>query len=290
MSGDIMNVIPIVPEDEYAHTSQPHPHWWENYHFNGYDPVEKVGITTYTAIKPLLGVREEIITVYSDNPLFFRDEKKLQENVLTSGSLKMEPLELLRKWKICMKDRFFRTEDGVLSHKEDVEFNLHFEADMPAYGFRTERGDRYEQPGSLKGEIHLDGSVITFNGKGIRDHSWEIRYIPSWGEWYALMGYMNPGFVSCAYICAGGKTFCQGWIGRNTYSDILNIQVNPVFSKDIPKECHILVETADETLRIDSHLISFVNIPMGEKKGETKVREMLVNIEGGGYGLLWYAK
>ena len=189
-----------------------------------------------------------------------------------------------------MKDKFLRTEDGVLSCKEDVEFNLHFEADMPPLGFRTERGDRYEQPGSLKGEIRIDDSIMTFNGKGIRDHSWEIRYIPGWGEWYALMGYVNPGFVSCAYINVGEKTFCQGWVGRKEYEYILDIQVDPLFSKDILKECHIVVETAKETLRIDSHVISFVDIPMGENQGKTKMRQTLINTDGGGYGLLWYGR
>lgn len=286
-----MNIVPIYPEDEYPHKYQSDPHWWENYHFNGYDPVEKVGITTYTAIKPFLGVREEIITVYSGNPLFYQDEKKLEENVLVSGSLKMEPLELLEKWRIRMKNSFLRTEEGVPSSKgEDVEFDLQFEADMMPCRFRTERGDRYEQPGSLIGEIHINGSTVDFKGKGIRDHSWETRYIPDWGQWYALMGYLNPGFLSCAFISMGEKTFCQGWVGTDRYYSVLNIKVNPLFSTDILKECHIVVETAEETLEINSYLVSFVNIPMGENQGKSKVRETLVNLDGGGYGLLWYGR
>ena len=286
-----MNVITITPEDEYPHTPLQNPLWWENYHFNGYDPVKKIGITTYTSIKPVLGVREEIIIVYSDNPLFFRNEEELGENVLTSGSLKMEPLHLLKEWRVHMRDSFLRTEDGFPSNNEEnVEFNLHFEADMLPCGFRTERGDRYEQPGSLKGEIQVGESSVHFEGKGIRDHSWEIRHIPSWGEWYALMGYLNPGFVSCAYITVGGRIFCQGWVGRDRYYDIQNIQVDPVFSNDVLEECHVEVETREEILKIDLHLISFVTIPMGENQEETKVRETLVEIEGGGHGLLWYGR
>lgn len=284
-----MNRISIAPEDEYSHRHQPDPHWWENYHFNGYDAVKKLGFTTYTGIKPLLGVREEIVTIYSDNPLFYRNEQVLGGNPLTSGSLKMEPVELLGKWRIFMKDSFSRTENGIpLANKENVEFNLHFEADMPPYGFRTERGDRYEQPGSLRGEIRINNRVMTFEGKGIRDHSWEVRHIPSWGEWYALMGYLNPGFVSCAFVTAGGKVYCHGWVGREIYDDIQNVRVDPEFLEDVLKECRIEIETVEETLTIDSRLVSFVNIPMGENQGERTVRETLVTLKGGGFGFLWY--
>jgi hypothetical protein len=65
----------IAPEDEYQHTPVEDPLWWENYHFNGYDPVTKIGITTYTAIKPFSSAREEIIVIHVKNPLFFHDQK-----------------------------------------------------------------------------------------------------------------------------------------------------------------------------------------------------------------------
>ncbi len=286
-----MDIMPITPEDEYPHEYQPDPLWWENFHFNGYDPVEKIGVTTYTAVKPFLRVREEIITVYSGNPLFFQNEEKLGENVFTSGSLKMEPLELLKKWRILMKDSFTQTEEGVLlTNKEDLEFDLYYEADTLPFGFRTERENRYEQPGSLKGEIHINSTTVNFEGKGMRDHSWGIRHIPSWGDWYVLMGYLNPGFVSCALMTVGGETFCQGWIKRDTYYDIQNMRINPVFSNNVLEKCHIKVETAEETLKINSYLISFVNITMGEEQEKSKVKETLVEIDGGGHGFLWYSR
>lgn len=283
--------IEVKEEDEYPHSPLKDALWWENYHFNGYDPARKVGVTIEVSVKPVLGIREEMVSIHGENPLFFRDEKILGDDAFTSGSVKMEPLQLLRKWRVRMKDSFARTERGIPSNKsESVEFDLFFESDVPPYGFRTERGDRYEQPSSLKGEICIGDTAAEIVGKGIRDHSWEVRYIPSWGAWYALMGYLNPGFISLAYITVGEKPFCQGWVRRDKYYEIQTVQVSHAASDDVVKECHFEVDTSEEKLEIDSRLLSFVEIPMGEEQKKSTVMETLVNIDKGGYGILWYGK
>lgn len=285
-----MKRIAITPEDEYQHPPQENPLWWENYYFNGYDPVKKIGITTYVGIKPVLGVREEIIIVYAGDPLLFRNEKELEKNALTSGSLQMEPVELLKKWRIYMKDSFQKTKDSPLSDSEEVEFDLLFESDIPPFGYSTNRGTRYEQPGILRGRIFIGGNTVGFHGRGIRDHSWEIRFVPSWGEWYGLMGCLPFGFVTCAYMDIKGSKLCQGWVRTDTYSEIQGIQVDPVFSGDILKECRITMDTVETTLEIDSHVISFVSLSMGEEQGRSDVRETLVHLDENGHGFLWYGK
>jgi hypothetical protein len=273
----------VKKEDEFTHTPEDDVLWWENYHFNGYDPVTKIGFTTYTAVKPAAGVREEIIVVYPGRWIF-KSQHALEKNALKSGSLKMEPVELLKKWNIFIHDTFEKGNSNV----KDVTLDITFESDIPPHGYSTNRGDRYEQPGSLHGEITIGDASIPFSGKGIRDHSWEFRHIPSWGEWYGLMGYFGDGFLTSAYMDAKGKKMCQGWVRTDTYSNIVDMDIDCEFTKDILERCSMVIKTDTDKLELMSQLISYVHVPLGgEQKGATVI-ESLVQLNENGYGFLWY--
>ncbi|MBU7011955.1 MAG: hypothetical protein HXS46_14825 [Theionarchaea archaeon] len=283
-----MNQIEVRKEDEYQHTPIDDPLFWENYHFNAFDPVHNIGITTYTAIKPGPAMREEIIAVYPE-PFFFCNQTPLQKDVLKSGSLRMEPVEPLKKWNISMNDAFQTVKNDILSDNvKEIEFDLLFESDIPPFGYSTHRGDRYEQPGSLKGNITIEGRTLQFNGRGIRDHSWEIRFVPDWGEWYGLMGCFESGFLTCAYMDMGGQNVCQGWMRTDHYTEIKAVGLHPVFSGNLLKKCHIDIETAERTLELNTQLISYVLLSMGEEQERSKVTETLVTFDEGGHGFLWY--
>jgi hypothetical protein len=281
----------VNEKDEYMHEPLRDPLWWENYHFNGYDPASGIGITVYTAMKPNTDMREEIIVIYSGNPLIFRNENSLGENALKSGSLKMECVQPLRKWEMCMKDSFERTENGSLADTFcEVECHLLFESDIPPYGYSTTRGNRYEQPGRLRGTMTIDGASVDFHGKGIRDHSWEIRFLPSWGKWYALMGWFKSGALTCAFMDVGGQTYSQGWVRTDTYADIQSIRIHPMTSGDIVKKAHIEVETSGTVRELDTTLLSYVLIPMREEQKRREAVETLVTLDEEGHGFLWYGR
>jgi hypothetical protein len=285
----------VKAEDEYLHfPASDNPLWWENYQFNGYDPVRRIGISIYTAIKPVLGFKEDYIIIHKRPPLFFRKQRKLSSgNTLELGSLKMESLQILRKWRIRAKDFFQRTENGNPSNiTEDVKFDLCFDSDKSPYGFTTERGDRYEQPGLLKGEIGIGEKVVDFEGRGIRDHSWEIRNILGWGEWFWHMGCFESGeALSFTYMKNCGQSVFHGWRRTDNYCEIRNIQLDPTFSGAVLKECHMEIETSRDRIEVNSKLISFVSIPIKEDLSKRRVIETLVELDKGkGYGFLWYGR
>lgn len=287
----------VKTEDEFLHFSHPDdPLWWENYHFNGYDSINKVGIGIYVGIKPVLGLKEELVTLHSENPFFFRDQKKLEgELPLVNGSLKIEPLKLLKKWRICIRDSFQRIENGNLSNDtKEVEIDLCFNPNASAHGFSTNRGDRYEQPGFLEGEVAIGDKFIHLRGNGIRDHSWEIRNVLGWGEWYWFMGGFKSGDVmSFTYMRVGDSKFCHGWLRTNQYHEIRDIHLDPKFSGGVLKECLMEIETARERLEMSSQPMSFVLIPLGEEFGKStqKVTETLVRLNRSeGYGFMWYGR
>lgn len=283
-----MDVVSITPQDEYQHNPLSDPLWREGYHFNGYDTETRVGVSISIGIRPPLKIVEEFITVQGDNPLLFLKMKKSVQN-LSQLDVTMKPLEPLKKWNIYMKDSFKKIKDGTPSNAtEDVEFDLCFESDMPVCGYSIEEETRYEQPGLLKGKVTLGNDCIEISGKGIRDHSWGIRDMNRWGEWYGLMGWIGDGsFLNLAYFKRDDTFFCFGWLKEDVYYDVHRIQIYPRFSGGVLKECVVDVETSKKLLTLKSEAISFVLIPLEEKGGATYMEE-LVRLDGGyafiGYG------
>jgi hypothetical protein len=296
--GDDMKRIELSPKDEFPHApSSKTPLWREGYHFNGYDPLNHMGITASTGISPTAGMKNDLVTVRMQDVFLFLHQTPLEkEDVLQQSSLKIELLVPFKKWRVQMKDSFRRTNNGkYLDDSEEVEFDLHFESETPPCGyeverFSTDRGKRYEQPGSLKGRIRIGDSTMDFEGSGIRDHSWEIRDSSQWEKWYGMMGWAESGeAVTFVNISRGAEIFCEGWRRTDTYQDVLNTRMDPI-STDVLHERQIHIETFEEELEIRSQQISFVAIPEGEN---TTVIEALVELELGsnhGYGFLWHRR
>jgi hypothetical protein len=294
----------VSVEEEYLHLppSSKNLLWIESYAFNGYDPVKEIGIVTYTGINPASGVKIETITLHSKDPLFFQNIENFEkEDAFESGVVRMEPLIPLKKWRIYMKDSFKKIENGYLSHSfKEVELDLHFDSITPPYRFFTNRGDRYEQPGLLKGKVRIGEETMDFKGRGIRDHSWEIRNVPTWGQFYWLMGCFTSGeSVSFTYMGMDDNSLCHGWLRTGEYHEIQRVQMNPGFSGNFLRECQMCIETSRKVINLNvevlsnfsfpQKLISFVS-PSQRKIMKTIVVENLVQLEKRGYGFLWYGK
>lgn len=291
----------VKAEDEYEHLPPlEDPLWIESYAFNGYDPIKRIGIAIYTGKNPATGSKLETATLYLKNPLFFHNQERVGKgDALMLGSVKMEPLQLLKKWGIRIRDSFQNTENGVpVNAVEEVDFNLYFESHTQPYGFSTNRGVRYEQLGTLKGKVQIGEEMISFSGTGLRDHSWEIRNISNWGEWYWLMGCFESGeAVSLMYMKAEGRAIVYGWQKIDRYYEIHDVQISPVFLRDTLRECHMKIVTSKEELDLDVEVLSFVSFPeklisfaLPSNKRElrkSKVTENLVQLDEVGYGFMW---
>jgi len=214
------------------------------------------------------------------------------EDFLQLDSLKIEPLIPFKKWRIGMKEFFQKTEHGTfLDSSEEIEFDLYFEAETPPCGYLVERfsqdkGKRYEQPGSLRGKARVGDRTMNFEGQGIRDHSWELRDVSKWEDWFGMMGWFESGdAVTLVNITSGDTTFCEGWQRTDNYHEVLNARMNPV--SDVLKMRHICIETSKEKLEIVSRPFSFVTIPTGEQSTMTEILVELEQDENHGHGFLW---
>jgi hypothetical protein len=280
--------IDITPKDEYLHTPPPDLLWREGYHFNGYDTAEKMGITISIGIRPTMGIKEELVVLHAEHPLLFVNVRELDQNVLAQENFRMEPVQPLKMWKIRMEDSFQKIENGKpVNISEEVKLDLQFGSVIEQYGYSTERGDRYEQPGILKGKIRIEDTPIEFEGRGIRDHSWETRDMAAWQEWYAFMGWISPGSAaSIVYIRHDDAIFGTGWLKADTYYDVRDVQVHPYLSGDILETCTMNIETLKESVTMRSQLHSHVSLSLGREGAE--LVETVAHLDEGGYGFLWY--
>ncbi len=127
----------VTLEDEYQHLPpSDNLLWREGYHFNGYDPARRTGISISIGIRPMLRFKEEIVTIHHGAPLLTMNKKRLDKNdVFKLGSLKMELLQPLKRWKIYIKDSFQEIKSGIPLHSSEVEFNLRFESSELPYRY-----------------------------------------------------------------------------------------------------------------------------------------------------------
>jgi hypothetical protein len=280
--------IDITPEDEYLHTPPSDLLWREGYHFNGYDTAERMGITISIGIRPAMGIKEELVVLHAEHPFLFVHVGELGQNVLVRENFRMEPVQLLKTWGICMEDSFQKIKNGrPVNISEEVKLDLQFDSVIEPYGYSTERGDRYEQPGILKGKIRFGNTPIEFEGRGIRDHSWEMRDMAAWQEWYAFMGWISPeSAASIVYIRHDDVISGTGWLKADTYYDVHDVQVHPYRSGDILETCTLNIETVRESVTMRSQLHSSVSLSLGREGAE--LVETVAHLSEGGYGFLWY--
>lgn len=133
------------------------------------------------------------------------------------GELKWVPIELGKKWQVSYR--------GVLEDADNKKYKslveLEFNSEGPLYDFAkssdkkliakaiaSEKWNKtffeklkelsqthYEQTGTLKGFVELDGKKTELNMTGLRDHSFGSRSWHSWDRHYWMSGVNEKGWA-----------------------------------------------------------------------------------------------
>lgn len=283
----MMNPLMISSQDEYPHAPFENPQWREGYHFNAYDEDCRKALSISIGIRPALGIREEVISLHGDLRLVYVGASTLKENPLASGTFNMEPVDPLRSWNIHINDSFHDVGGGSADSLQQMKVEVAFESGEPVLGYSTDRGDRYEQPGSLSGDIHLGHEDIPFRGRGMRDHSWEVRDMSVWKEWYSLMS-CAPGITMfLSLFKSDSTTTWEGWLKEKDYSYVKTLDMVPTFSSGQLTQCQVQAGTSETQVDVLSTVLSHIFLSTG--KPESTLEETLVQVDGG-YGVLWHGR
>lgn len=273
--------LTITAQDEYLHTPQDDPYWWENFYFVGYDTQNQLGISLATSIKPVMGLRHATVTLHTHNtpPLYLWNEVKLEEDAYKTGSLKMDVIEPLKKWHLSLKDTFtYQTNTTPSTEIVQLEFDI--ADDAPPHGYKTPRGCRYELPCTLKGTLKVGNTTYQFNSKGHRDHSWEIRKMVDFEKTYFMMGRFKSGAaISFIYAMVNKQEMCRGWFYDGQYHPINQVTCNPQFL-DTPSETwHIKTSVPSKNLTFNTKLISKALSGLSKDEAYAGIIETWVSVE-----------
>jgi len=199
--------------DEAFHAPEPHDQWSDSHYLGGADA--RSGLVFYARIgaRPNEGVVEGALGVWlpPTRPglpprfllAFARDPApaELPSAPVAAGALTFTCDLPLERWTIAVDGGarlWARAEDlgeHPAAHQEvHVTGELRFSGWVPPFEFESGltsavAGRHYEQPGSITGELTVNGERFPIDGAGLRDHSWGVRDwqgVPHW-RWMGML-------------------------------------------------------------------------------------------------------
>jgi hypothetical protein len=201
----------LVPaaKDEGLHAPGPESLWNESFYFDavsadgdlglyvrlGRVPNQRVAVYTASIVRP--GKPTLMVVDYTAPlPAGTDPNARISTRSITATQACEQPL---RRFRIGLTATAESYDDpaGVLcgerGEPKAVSLDLVWETDGLPYAWRA--ATRYEIPCRVTGTVEMDGEVITFDGRGQRDHSWGSR------DWWA-----NDWMWSAFHLADGTRT------------------------------------------------------------------------------------
>lgn len=186
------------------------PHWLENFAWDAYDPKARIAVWVHCGRwfrDPTLW-REFVLVVIEGREYFgHRAFGRIDEpDVLGAGALRLTCETPGEHWRMRYAGaaRLGRLAPDDCPPPADVEahllrFDLDWQAAGPLvdFGHGTEPGaaaSHYEQGGTMRGTIAIDGRTIAFDGRSFRDHTRGPRMLePHFGRHIWIHGTFPSG-------------------------------------------------------------------------------------------------
>jgi len=225
----------VDPARELPHQPAGTPNWSENYLFQGYDPNAEVGFYHHLGRQPAdprIWRGAFATCLPGGEVIAFKDyARSTRERGPASAALSFECEEPFRRWTVRFDGVARKTtsealrrgmlRDGAMAV---VEMEVAFEALGGPWSFgeglesEAWASFHYEQPGRIRGKLHVDGRTIELAGTGYRDHStgprdvspmlshtWVHGEFPSGRAFQAFAAHSLPDVrFASAYVLAEG--------------------------------------------------------------------------------------
>ena len=199
--------------DEGFHDPGPDEQWSDSLYLGGGDAHGEVAFYARIGARPNEGVIEGALGIWLPPTrtglpprfvlAFARDASPgdLPAAPITAGALTFTCDVPFEQWTIAVDGdaRLWARAEDLGEHpgahqKVSVSGELRFSAWVPPFHFESGltsavAGRHYEQPGSISGELVVDGERFPIDGAGLRDHSWGVRDwqgVPYW-RWMGML-------------------------------------------------------------------------------------------------------
>lgn len=241
----------IHEKDEGRHPAGAGELWNESYYFNFYDGQGQIGGFTR------IGLQENLkksnvwcLLLKEGRPAHSRFMLELpyteagMDQGVTVGGLTYRVLEPLKRFKIDFKDR-------------DTELDLTWEAVHPVKEIGEQKGKlpenvasrHYEQGGTVSGTMTIQGERLTFQGFGMRDHSWGIRNWEGVKNWMGIWPVFGKDLVitSIRMTLLDDRAIETGFIfDGDDNLDVVQVDPKVEFAEDGLTQKRVDLEVTDE--------------------------------------------
>ena len=163
----------LRPQDDSIHPIGSEPGWREAFYFDFFDPDSGLSGFGYSGVHPNQQIGDVIFALWKRDVLLarftrwdFNIPSEIGEERLDFGPLCFRPLEAMQAWEMLFDDGFCR-----LLLRFDAIHKPYFWADSERALAETS-SHHYEQQGTYRGTVRIDGRETPVAAVGVRDHAW----------------------------------------------------------------------------------------------------------------------
>jgi hypothetical protein len=208
---------PIGDDDERLHPIEdPSPHWSDSLYFNAWDPATGAFLLTRMAVRANEPAATAGMIVWVDGvPVYGYDRDVVEVpptdwDVMAIGDLTYRMLESGQAWAVQLADGEHRAHLEWHGLSPATHYSGHPGGPLP----RPVAWGHYEQTCAVRGDLHVGGQRIAFDGFGQRDHSWGYRHWAGLDQWHWVTGFLadGRGFNLFEVLQHDGATTINGFV------------------------------------------------------------------------------
>ena len=308
----------LTPEDDYTHELGPEENFNESIYFNFFDREQNRGGFVRIGNRANEGYAEMTVIVWNpDGSAVFNYAKpEISSNEgWDAGGLAISVLEPGEKIRtrfegqaVYLDDPRTMSDPGKAfknNPRVQLGIDLTHDAVGPLYGHVGDPDDgnqfaraHSEQHMRVSGEIRLDGADLTFNGWGLRDHSWGPRYWQATPSYRWLTGNFSDDLGMIVRTDGkgnGGGLFYEGQKGAQKLVRIKDTTLETVYESGsrYHKSLRAVLNLEDGRQRVlEGKVMGFIPLRNRRKGSHTHVGEGMTQytLDGEiiGYGLSEY--
>jgi hypothetical protein len=276
----------VTDLDERRHpVEHSDPHWSDSLYFNGFDRETGVCFLTRMAVLPNQPAANALFIAWLDGVPgygYYRELDHLPSADWDATSIEgigYRMLEPRRRWTLKLDDG----DDKVFLEFDGVGPCFDY-ADNAAPLPKPVAWGHYEQSGTLRGDLVLDGRRVAFDGVSQRDHSWGWRDWSGVREWHWVTGLFGTerAFNLFHVVDPAGRVSVNGYV-------LDGDAVHPIVRADrrtresegrVPEGYELTLEVAGGgTFEISAER-SHSSLPL--QPGTTTIQEAPMRLVGGG--------
>ena len=186
----------IDDADERLHpVEDPSEHWSDSLYFNAWDPATDAFLLTRIAVRANVPQVTAGMVVWVGGAPVHGYGHELDHvppadwDVMAVAGLTYRMLESGRSWAVQLDDGEHRAHLEWHGRSPATHYSGHPAGPLP----KAVAWGHYEQTCDVRGDLHVGGQRIRFDGIGQRDHSWGFRHWAGLEQWHWITGFLADG-------------------------------------------------------------------------------------------------